>query len=97
MGWSRAGPPYADRLPLTGGFLLTCLADQGTVRLLGLALKLCLLLGPRRRSRVFVGQAAQNLQTLIRNPAKGEQGSLRSPESGPAKPPCVGSSPTVAS
>jgi hypothetical protein len=46
---------------------------------------LCLLPGPRRRSRVWVRQATQNQQTLIRNPAKGEQGS-ESPPSGPARP-----------
>jgi len=47
--------------------------------------------GPRRRSGVWVRQAAQNQQTLIRNPAKGEQGSGTSPPSGSAKPSCVGS------
>ncbi len=60
------------------------------------AARLCLLPGPRSRSRVWVRQAAKNQQTLIRNPAKGEQGS-ESPQSGPAKPSCVGSNPTVAS
>ena len=66
---------------------------------------LCLLPGPRGRLRDWVRQAVENQQTLIRNPAKGEQGSRRSPASGPAKPPCVGfprcardfASPTVAS
>jgi hypothetical protein len=48
-------------------------------------IQLCLLPGPRRRSRVWVRQATQNQQTLKRNPAKGEQGS-ESPTSGPAKP-----------
>jgi len=32
--------------------------------------RLCLLPGPRRRARVWVRQATQNQQTLIRNPAK---------------------------
>ena len=50
----------------------------------------CLLSGPRRRSRFWVRQAAQKQQTLIRNPARGEQGS-ESPGSGSAKPRCVGS------
>src|SRR3989304_1427569 len=54
-----------------------------------IGMHLCLLPGPRRPSRVSVRQAAENQQTLIRNPAKGEQGS-ESPVSGPAKPPCVG-------
>jgi hypothetical protein len=49
----------------------------------------------RRRSRVSVRQATQNQQTLLRNPAKGEQASS-SPQAGPAKPQCVGHGPSVA-
>ena len=56
---------------------------------LPIGMELCLLPGPRRRSRVSVRQAAQTQQTLIRNPAKGEQGS-ESPQPGPAKPRCMG-------
>jgi hypothetical protein len=55
-----------------------------------MGVQLCLKPGPRRRSMVLVRQAAQNQQTLIRNPAKGEQVS-ESPASGPAKTSCVGS------
>jgi hypothetical protein len=53
---------------------------------LSIGIQLCLLPGPRRRSRVWVRQATQNQQTPIRNPARGDQGS-ESPRSGPAKSP----------
>jgi len=54
--------------------------------------QLCLLPRPRRRSRVWVRQAAENMQTLTRNLALGEQGS-QSPESGPARPWLAASAP----
>ena len=52
---------------------------------MSIGMPLCLLPGPRRRSRIWVRQATKNQQTLTRNPAKGEQG-FESLGSGPANP-----------
>jgi hypothetical protein len=59
------------------------------ILILGGALLCCL--APEDGQGSGSARQPRNQLTLIRNPAKGEQGSRRSPQSAPAKPPCVGS------